>query len=455
MLTIPVIISGGSGSRLWPASRLTHPKPFLKLADGLSLLQHTIERTTAIEGIEEIVTVTNKALASQTENDYITGNNTTVPHTLLLEPEGRDTAAAVAAATAYTMKTHGENAVMYIFPADHIITKQDAFLTAIKKATSLAQQGKIVTFGITPDHPETGFGYIEADGEKVQRFVEKPDLETAKSYLQSGRFYWNSGMFCFSAGVMYEAMQTHCPGILKTVTDSIDSASINKHNMVQHIHLAPDIFSKAQKISIDYAIMEKVSDIAVVACDIGWNDIGSWSAMIDLSSPDEQGNVIEGDVVTVATQNSYIRSHQRVVGTVGVDDLIIVDTADALLVAHKENVQKVKDIFNHLKERGDKTALDTPLVQQNWGHSLILDEGTGYQLRRLELMPGEQYDCEPSSHLTHHWTITAGAATLACNGKATMIGRGITHQVMPGMRAGLNNHTQNPILIVELQIESS
>ena len=368
MKVVPVILSGGAGSRLWPMSREARPKPFLKLNDGLSLLQHALKRALAIPGTAETLTVTNRELLFSTVDEFAELKLPPSRRSFLLEPEARNTAPAIAAAASYVAETHGPDTVLCVFPADHCVGELDRFLDAVQKALALAHQERIVTFGIKPSHPETGFGYIEADGDRVVRFVEKPDLDTAKTFLDDGRFLWNSGMFCFRADTMMSAMKMHCPGVLEPARDSVRSGRKGSGEDYTYLELDPEHFSKAGKISIDYAVMEKVKDSAVVAADFGWNDVGSWNALAELTEADDNGNRTLGEVTTVDTKNSYISAEDRLIGTVGIDNLVVVDTADALLVANRDHVQDVKTLFERLKESGSEIHKLHRTVHRPWGH---------------------------------------------------------------------------------------
>ena len=348
MSLIPVILSGGAGSRLWPVSREAHPKPFIRLADGQSLLQKAFLRGARLSGVSEVLTVTNREFFFKTEDEYREVNRNRLATSFVLEPFGRNTAAAVAAATVHVAERHPD-ATLLVLAADHLIADQEAFADAVGRATQLAEQGNLVTFGIRPDAPETGYGYIEADGSTVLRFVEKPDATTAADYLASGNFYWNSGMFCFKAATMLAEMQAHCPDILDAVRACIAESRFAQGKGFTQCELNSDLFHDVPENSIDYAVMEKSSRVALVPCDIGWSDIGSWSALGDLTEADGDGNRVEGEALLHDVANCSIRSGERIVGAVGLRDLIIVDTPDAVLVASKACAQDVKHLYAELK----------------------------------------------------------------------------------------------------------
>jgi len=295
MKLITTILCGGAGSRLWPVSREMHPKPFIRLADGQSLLQKAWIRGAALNDVLEVLTVTNRELFFKTEDEYreVAGiGPSIVTNSFILEPFGRNTAPAIAAAALYVHEIHGSDALMLVLAADHLIADQEAFSQAVGRATQLAQQGKLVTFGIQPETPETGYGYIEAEGNKVRRFVEKPSLGKAQENLASGRYLWNSGMFCFSAGVMLREMEQHCPTILSAARECMAKSRRAEGKGFAQVELTPETFDLIPSESIDYAVMEKSANVAVVPCSIGWSDIGSWNALGDLTVSDEKVNRI-------------------------------------------------------------------------------------------------------------------------------------------------------------------
>lgn len=341
---IPVILSGGAGARLWPLSCAENPKPFIKLMGDRSLIQLAFLRAASIGNCDEIVVVTNNRHFFKTASEFQDLELSGVNCTYLLEPEGRDTAAAVTIAALHISQTYGDNAVMLLFPADHLIKDTQAFGKAADQALTLALDGRIVTFGITPTYPETGYGYIEADGQDVVRFVEKPDLANAKAYLKSGRFFWNSGILCVSSGVMIATLEKHCPDVIEQCRSTLAAAATSQVPNGQQITLDADAFHLVPKLSIDIAVMEKAANVAIVPCDIGWSDIGSWNAIAELTPPDAHGNRVDGSAMMIETENCYIRSNGRSIGMVGVKDLIVVDTGDALLISHANKAQLVKQL---------------------------------------------------------------------------------------------------------------
>ena len=352
---IPTILCGGAGSRLWPVSREQHPKPFIKLNDGMSLLQKAFHRGATLDNVTDVLTVTNRELFFRTEDEYRQVNeqlDRPVNVSFILEPFGRNTAPAIASACLQIAEEFGEDAIMLVLPADHLISNLPSFAEAVNSACELAKRDKLVTFGIMPTSPEAGYGYIESKGQEVVRFVEKPSAEVAKEYVNSGNFLWNSGMFCFCAKSMIREMEELCPDILKSTKHCLQQSRKANGDGFFHVELGPDEFETVPDDSIDYSVMEKTRSAAVVACDIGWSDIGCWRALGDLTSPDHNNNRIEGNALVQDSSNCTIKSDNRVVGLVGVKDLIIIDTADALLVAKKNRSQEVKHIYAQLKEIG-------------------------------------------------------------------------------------------------------
>lgn len=451
MKVVPVILSGGAGSRLWPVSREARPKPFLKLNDGYSLLQHAVKRAVSIPGTAETLTVTNRELLFSTVDDYAALSLPPNRRTFLLEPEARNTAPAIAAAAAYVAETHGPDAILCVFPADHCVGDMTAFVEAVQRAVALAKTERIVTFGIKPSRPETGFGYIEADGNTVVQFVEKPDLETAKQFVASDRFLWNSGMFCFRADAMMNAMATHCPDVLEPARDSVHNGRTGRGTGYDYLELDPTRFAQAEKISIDYAVMEKVSDTAVVAADFGWNDVGSWNALADLTDADSDGNRICGDVTTVDTRNSFIRAEDRVIGTVGIDNLVVVDTADALLVADCDHVQDVKTLFDTLKDTGSDIHKLHRTVHRPWGTYTVLEEGDRFKIKRVEVKPGGRLSLQMHHHRSEHWVVVRGTAKIV-NGEDEMI---LTTNQSTYIPCGNKHRLENPgvmrLVLIEVQ----
>ena len=449
MQLIPVILCGGAGSRLWPVSRKHHPKPFIRLADGQSLLQKAFLRGAALSGVKEILTVTNRELFFKTEDEYREVNAAGLVTSFILEPFGRNTSAAIAAAALQIAKSHGDDAIMLILAADHLIADQGAFSDAVSEGIELAETGSLVTFGIQPDAPETGYGYIESAGSKVVRFVEKPCLDKAKEYLASGRFLWNSGMFCFKAGVLLKAMQQYCPEILLATQTCVGKSRVATGKAFFELTMDPGSFAEIPDSSIDYSVMEHAENVAVVPCNIGWSDIGSWSALGDLSPQDAHGNRIDGEAELHDVKGCYIQSKKRVVGAVGISNLIIVDTPDALLVADKSRAQDVKHLYAALKAKGHDAHKHHLTVHRPWGTYTVLEEDPGYKIKRIEVKPGGCLSLQMHHHRSEHWIVVSGMAKVI-NGDKLMFVRTNESTYIP---AGHKHRLENPGLLSLVMIE--
>ena len=461
MKLIPVILSGGVGSRLWPVSREMHPKPFMKMEDGESLLQKTFFRTAALPNVKEVVTVTNDNLFFETKDDYSSVNTSKVPTSFILEPEGRNTAPAIAMAALQILKKHGNDAVMLVLSADHLIQDQDAFQNATSKAIILAEQGYLVTFGIEPKHPETGYGYIELDKSKttfnadknchvVKRFVEKPNTEKAKEYCSSGNYFWNSGMFCFKTSTVLTELKQHAPEILRIAEACLTSAGLTDQSMGL-IRLNIDDFSGMPDISIDYALMEKSNNVAVVSCDIGWSDIGSWAAVSELMEADENGNKFDGVPLLIDVTNSYVHKSNRTIGMIGLDNLIVVDTPDALLIANKDRSQEVKQIVSKLKSNGgNKHKLHTE-VHRPWGVYTVLENSTNHKIKRIEVKPGGSISLQLHHHRNEHWIVVSGIAEVINDGKSYLLNQNESTYILAGHKHRLSNPGVVTLIMIEVQ----
>ena len=454
MVLIPTILCGGAGSRLWPVSRELHPKPFIRLADGESLLQKAFLRAARLPETAQVLTVTNRELYFKTRDDFAEVNRGGVKTSYLLEPFGRGTAAAIAAAALHVEGEDGADAAMLVLPADHLIADEKAFAAAVASAVALAAQGRLVTFGIRPASPETGYGYIEADGTEVRRFVEKPSAEVARGYVESGRFLWNSGMFCFSAGTILAEMRAHCPAIVAAVERCIAASAVVEANGARQRELDARTFAEVPDTSIDYAVMEKSARVSVVACDIGWSDIGSWTAIGDLVEADANGNRVEGDAVMHDASRCYVRSSGRMVGVVGLDDVIVVDTEDALLVAHRDRAQDVKAVYAKLKASGHDAHRLHRTVHRPWGTYTVIEEGPGLKVKRIELKPGASISLQMHHHRSEHWVVVSGTARAVNGERELAIGLNESTFIPAGQRHRLENPGAEPLVIIEVQTGS-
>ncbi|MEW6694026.1 MAG: mannose-1-phosphate guanylyltransferase/mannose-6-phosphate isomerase [Pseudomonadota bacterium] len=452
---LPIILSGGAGTRLWPVSREAHPKPFIRLPDGQTLLQKTFLRAASLPGVQRVLTVTNRDYYFQTKDEY-QALTSAAESLYLLEPCGRNTAPAAALAALYAHDRIGPQTTLLILPADHLIERLDAFQEAVATAVELAQQGWLVTFGITPTAPETGFGYIEAGdplptpvgaGRTALRFVEKPDAARAAEYLAAGRFYWNAGMFCFTAEALLDAMAATCPELLaaaRAVWQQTDAAA-------NPIELPKAPFAELPDISLDYALMEKAAKVAVVPCDLGWSDIGSWNALAALAPADEAGNRSLGEAMLVGCRNTFIQSEVHLVAAVGAEDLIIVDTPDATLVAHKDKAQEVKQIVQRLKARDHDAYRLHRTVFRPWGSYTVLEEGPRFKIKRIEVKPGASLSLQLHHHRSEHWVVVAGMAQVTNGEKEIFVGPNESTFIPAGHPHRLANPGKIPLVMIEVQ----
>lgn len=440
----PVIMAGGTGSRLWPLSRQLNPKQFLKLTDSpLSMLQSTVARLEGLKA-EKPLLICNEEHRFLAAEQMRQSRQDDVQ--IILEPCGRNTAPAIALAAIQLCESAGsDNPLMLVLAADHLIQNTEAFQQGVAKAIPLAEQGKLVTFGIVPSHPETGYGYIHrgtelaSDSYSVDKFVEKPDLDTANAYLASGDYLWNSGMFLFSAREYLKELEAHRPDILSACKAAIADASEDLH----FTRVNADLFAQCPAESVDYAVMEKTDKAAVVALDAGWSDIGSWSALWDVSSKDEVGNSLTGDVIARDTKNTLVRADSRLVATVGVDNLVIIETKDALLVAHKDKVQDVKSVVEQIRNDGRHEHMNHREVYRPWGVYDSIDNGTRYQVKRITVKPGAKLSVQMHHHRAEHWIVVSGTARVT-NGEKTYL---VTENQSTFIPVGQVHSLENPGVI--------
>lgn len=454
---IPCIIAGGAGTRLWPVSREAMPKPFMRLADGLSLLQKTYLRASTLPGVERVLTVTNREVVFRTQDEYRQVDTQRVALDFILEPFGRNTAPAIAAAALHCARVHGEDSMLLVLPADHLIEDLDAFATAVEQARQLAGQGWMATFGLQPTRAETGFGYIEQgqplDGGayRVERFVEKPDAATAQAYLQGGRHLWNAGMFCLRVDTLLHELQLHAPDILQSVTHCLAQSEIKQGSTGLHVELDTDSFERVADISIDYALMEPSSQVAVLPCDMGWSDIGSWEAVRELHPGDEQGNHCNGQTVLHDVSNCYIDAPQRLVGAVGLDNLIVIDTPDALLIADAARSQEVKLIAQQLKRQGHDAYRLHRSVNRPWGLYTVLEEGARFKIKRIMVRPGESLSLQMHHHRSEHWIVVSGMACVTNGEEEFLLDTNESTFIKPGRTHRLTNPGVIDLVMIEVQ----
>lgn len=453
MMLIPLILSGGAGTRLWPISRESHPKPFMKLPDGQSLLQKTFARAAALEGVSEVLTITNREYYFKSRDEYQCAKKSFpgATDTFLLEPFGRNTAAAISLGALRVAETYGGDALVLVLPSDHLIEDQPAFAAAVQQACGLAEQDYLVTFGIVPTAPETGFGYIEADGHIVKRFVEKPAIETAREYLESGRYLWNSGMFCFKAGTLLEQLRIHAPAIFEQALVCWKATRDKAQDNSPMMEIDADTFAAVPENSIDYALMEKSDRVAVVASRFGWSDIGSWNAICDLVPPDESGNRLIGEAVLVDVSNTYIQSEGRMVAAIGLDNLLIIDTPDALLVADRERTQDVKKVVQQLKLMNHESHRLHRTVARPWGTYTVLEEGKNFKIKRIVVKPGASLSLQMHYHRSEHWVVVSGTASIINNDQSILVRTNESTYIQIGHKHRLENPGLTDLVMIEVQ----
>lgn len=452
MPLIPVILSGGAGSRLWPVSRQLHPKPFIRMPDGETLLQKAFVRAQNLPNVSDIVTVTNEELFFKTVDEFSEIKQKNIINTLLLEPVGKNTAAAITLAAFYLSERYSQDALLLVLAADHLITDGAAFAEAVAQAEILAQQNKLVLFGVSPDAPETGYGYIEAAGNNVVRFIEKPTREKAQEYFTSKQFLWNAGIFCFSASTLLTAMQRYCPEVFLAAKRCLQDISMTTENAnYLQLRFPMTSFQEMPDISIDYAVMEKAENVAVVPCQIGWSDIGSWKAIGELATKDHQNNRIEADTVLHDVSDCYIRGGERMIGVVGVSNLIVIDTPDALLVAGEHCSQEVKQLYAKLKEKQHQTYKLHRTVHRPWGTYTVLEEGDGFKIKRIEVKSGASLSLQMHHHRSEHWIVVAGQARVINGEQELIINKNESTYIPAGHKHRLENITDTNLVLIEVQ----
>ena len=433
MSIVPVIMAGGSGTRLWPLSRAAHPKQFLRLHGEDTMLQATVKRLSGLD-IQSSITICNEEhrffVAEQLREIDKLGS-------IILEPVGRNTAPAIALA-ALTVK---DDPLLLVLAADHVIQDEAAFNAAVVRAIPLAEAGKLVTFGIVPSEPDTGYGYIKrgndlGEGFTVDEFAEKPSLEVAQGYISSGEYYWNSGMFLFRASSYIEELNKFRPDILEQCKASVMDVKAD----LDFLRINKETFESCPAESIDYAVMEKTSQAVVVSMDAGWSDIGSWSSLWDISEKDGDGNSTHGDVILHNTHNSYVKTDERLVAAIGVNDLVIVSTKDALMVAHKDSVQDVKIITANLKARSRREWELNHEVFRPWGKYDSIDSGDRYQVKRITVKPGAKLSVQMHHHRSEHWVVVCGTARVT-NGESTFL---LAENESTYIQAGIVHALENP-----------
>ena len=453
-MIVPVIMAGGVGSRLWPVSRKQYPKQFVSFQPGsASLFQQSLLRLADYENLGPPIVVCNAEhrflVAEQIRSlDPLSDESDA---TIILEPEGRNTAPAVALA-ALSAAQSDENPVLLVLAADHLIENIEKFHEAVTAGAALADDNKLVTFGIVPAKPETGYGYIKrgeatTEGFVIDSFVEKPDLETAQTYLDSGEYYWNSGMFMFTANTYLKALEINAPDILNVCNEAWTACKDD----LDFKRIPEEVFKRCPSDSIDYAVMEKTADGVVVPLDANWNDLGAWSALWEHSEGDKQGNVTRGDVMLNDVKNSYIHAESRLVSIIGMDDTVVVETPDVVLVSDKNRVQEVKHIVDRIKQSGRHEADAHVRVYRPWGSYESLADGLGFQVKRITVNPGESLSLQLHHHRSEHWVVVQGNALVTNGDKELHLKENESTYIPAETRHRLENQGNEELVLIEVQ----
>jgi mannose-1-phosphate guanylyltransferase/mannose-6-phosphate isomerase len=442
---IPVILAGGTGSRLWPLSRELFPKQFHSLFSEKSLMQETLARAARVTSEAPIIVCNEEHRFLVAEQCRAMGIGW---QRLILEPEGRNTAPAIALAALAAPA----DSTLLVLPSDHLIQDEDAFAAAVALARTAAERCAMVTFGIVPTRPETGYGYLQADGEgpdarPVGSFVEKPDLASAESYLAAGNYFWNSGMFLFGASTYLQELERLAPALAGPLRTAFEEGEVD----LDFFRPGPS-FLDCPSDSIDYAIMEKTDKAWTVPAAFGWSDVGSWSAILDASSQDAQGNCAMGDVVSVNTRGSYVQANHRLVGTIGIEDLIVVETADAVLVAAKDQVQDVKQLVERLKAERREEYVSHREVFRPWGSYEGVEQGERYQVKRIRVKPGERLSLQMHHHRAEHWIVVRGTAEVTRGEETFMLSENESTYIPLGVTHRLTNPGRLPLELIEVQV---
>lgn len=446
---VPVILCGGAGTRLWPMSRELYPKQFLSLVDDMSLLQNTLKRVAKYKNIVSPLVVCNEdhrfLVAQQIHELDIS------PRSIMLEPIARNTAPAITIA-ALKLLNQGADQIMAVFPSDHVITDETTFLDGLEKAAALARKGYLVTFGVTPGSPEIGYGYMEKGksietGYQVKAFVEKPDVETARKYLDSGDYYWNSGMFVFTAKNYVEELEKHRPDILSACRKAIEGESED----ADFSRVDGNAFKECPSDSIDYAVMEKTKRSAMVVLDVGWSDVGSWGSLWEIQDKTPENNVTKGDVIVEGVTNSYLHAEHRLISVVGLDNLVVVETADAVMIAARERSQEVKQIVQQLRSCDREERMTHRKVFRPWGYYESLDMGEKFQVKRICVNPGASLSLQMHHHRAEHWVVVAGVARVTNGDTEFLLQENESTYIPIETKHRLENPGEIPLEIIEIQ----
>ncbi|MDD2464774.1 MAG: mannose-1-phosphate guanylyltransferase/mannose-6-phosphate isomerase [Desulfobulbus sp.] len=457
-MIIPVILAGGTGTRLWPLSRKLYPKQLIPLMDEFTLVQNTVHRVEGIAGVTTPLIICNE------EHRFMVAEQMraigTSPQAIVLEPIGKNTAPAVAIAALITLQKHPD-ATLLVLPADHLIHDQDSFNQAVQAGTQLAATGHLVTFGIVPNAPETGYGYIcqgaklagdptEPIAHAIARFEEKPDLDTARSYVESGEYFWNSGMFVFGARAVLNEMERLVPDIVNACREALATAAED----LDFIRLGVDAFTRCPEDSIDYAVMEQTDKGVIIPLASGWSDLGSWEALWQNGVKDPNGNVIHGDVLLHDVHNSFFHAENRLLAAVGLENHIVVETADAVLVSPRDRVQDVKKLVDELKTRKRIETISHTTVYRPWGNYESIDGGTRYQVKRIVVYPGQILSLQKHFHRAEHWVVVHGTAVVTRNKEEILLQENESVYLPLGSVHRLHNPGKIPLELIEVQVGS-
>jgi len=460
---LPVILSGGVGARLWPVSRAMHPKPFITLSDGQSLISKTFMRAAQLPHVSQILTVTNESLFFKSNETYQSIKNTlshSVETPFLLEPFGRNTAPAIALAALFAKKNSGKEAILLILSADHLIGDQAAFEASVSAAVAAAKTHHLVTFGVTPTRPETGFGYIKRGDVldkseqtfSVSGFVEKPNIATAEKYVASQDYFWNAGIFCFYAETFLAELQQYAPELLQAASIAFDHATESVMQDTPTYAFNASDFEKLSDISVDYAVLEKSQHVAMVAAQFEWRDIGSWDAMSQTMASDGQSNTVVGDALLFDTARTHIQGEsKRLLVTMGIDNLMIIDTPDALLIAHRSRAQDVKQVFEKLKSVDHETHKFHQTVFRPWGSYTVLEEGPGFKIKRIEVRAKASLSLQSHQKRSEHWVVVQGTATIINGDKQLTLQENESTFIPATHTHRLSNPGTETLVIIEVQ----